>query len=147
VAANQPVAAQTAPLCQNAATCQAPQAEFHEIDCVNKMPYTNVMVPVGTKFEMIDKSGDFKCSETGYVVDGKSVISCFGKELYTFDLKLTNSTCSGSNLVTGTGQCQQGYGYDAAQQCCAPVTNNESASTTVAVDLGPCPLPQPPLGG
>ncbi len=128
------------PLCKSPTACTAPTAEQNKVDCVNKMPYTNVVVPPGTTFEVLDKSGDFKCSDSGISVNGKSVIACYGKELYSFDVKLTNSACGGAALVTGTGQCEQGYGYDAAQKCCAPVSGDSAGSTTVKVDLGACPL-------
>jgi hypothetical protein len=108
---------------------------------VNKIPYTNVLVEPGTSFEVLDKSGDFTCNDSRTVVDGKTVISCFGRELYRFDLKLTNTACGGSNLQTGTGQCQDGYGFDAAQQCCAPVGGDAPGSIVVSVELGACPLP------
>jgi hypothetical protein len=141
--ANQPAAAAPAvALCQNPTTCQAPDVVLHQIDCANKIPYTNVLVPAGTKFEVLDKSGDFTCKDSGKVVDGKTVLICYGKELYSFNLKLTNSACGGAALTTGTGQCQQGYGYDAAQKCCAPVAGDQAGSTTVQVDLGACPLPR-----
>ncbi len=133
--------AAAAPLCQAATSCQAPTAEQAQIDCVKKIPYTNVSVPVGTTFEVLDKSGDFTCIDTGTVVNGKEVLTCHGKELYSFDLKLTSAACGGAALVTGGGQCQEGYGYDAAQQCCAPLTGGSSGSTTITVVLGACPLP------
>lgn len=139
----QPVAVvQTAPICQTANACQATTAEQHQIDCVNKIPYTNVLVQPGTAFEVLDKTGDFTCNDSGRVVDGKQVISCFGKELYRFDLKLTNTACSAANLQTGTGQCQDGYGFDSTQQCCAPVSADSGGSVVVSVELGACPLPQ-----
>jgi len=142
-AAAQPVAmVQLAPICQGATACQAPTAEQYEIDCVNKIPYTNVLVESGTTFEVLDKSGDFKCSDSGNVVDGKTVLTCFGRQLYRFDLKLTNTSCGGAALQAGTGQCEQGYGYDAAQQCCAPTGGDGGNSTTIQVDLGGCPLPR-----
>lgn len=141
--AAQPVAAvQMAPICQSGSACQVPTAEQHEIDCVNKIPYTNVLVEPGTAFEVLDKSGDFTCKDSGLVVDGKTVISCYGKELYKFDLKLTNTACSGGALQSGTGQCQEGYGFDAAQNCCAPVGGDSADSVVVSVELGGCPLPQ-----
>ncbi len=141
--ANQPAAAAPAvPLCKAATTCQAPVAELHKIDCANKVPYTNVLVPAGTNFEVVDKSGNFTCNDSGNVVDGKTVLTCYGTQLQTFDLKLTNGACGGAALTTGTGQCQQGYGYDAAQNCCAPTGGDQAGSTTVHVDLGGCPLPR-----
>ena len=142
-AVGQPVAAvQFAPVCQSGTACQVPTAEQNQIGCVNKMPYTNVLVEPGTSFEVLDKSGEFTCNDSGAIVDGKSVISCFGKELYRFDLKLTNTACGGTSLQTGTGQCQDGYGFDAGQQCCAPVGGDSAGSTVVSVELGACPLPQ-----
>jgi len=141
-AVGQPVAAvEFAPLCQGATSCQVPTAEQHEIECVNKMPYTNVLVEPGTAFEVLDKSGDFTCNDSGTVVDGKTVLTCFGKELYAFDLKLSNVAC-GATLETGTGKCQEGYGFDAAQQCCAPAGADAPGSVVVSVELGACPLPR-----
>jgi hypothetical protein len=137
----QPVAAvELAPLCQGGGACQVPTAEQYQIGCVKKVPYTNVVVEPGTSFEVLDKSGDFTCNDSGAVVNGKQVLSCYGKELFDFDLKLTNTACGGGNLQAGTGQCQEGYGFDAAQQCCAPL-GGESGSVVVRVELGPCPLP------
>ena len=131
-----------APVCQGSASCVAPVAEQHQVDCVKKVPYTNVSVPPGTTFEVLDKSGNFNCADSGMVVNGKEVLTCHGTQLLSFDLKLTNTSCGGGTLQTGTNQCQQGYGYDAAQNCCAPVTGDSGGSTTVRVDLGACPLPQ-----
>ncbi|MFH1186066.1 MAG: hypothetical protein V1755_13670 [Chloroflexota bacterium] len=141
-AVGQPVAAvELAPLCQGGTACQAPSAEQNEIECVNKIPYTNVLVEPGTAFEVLDKTGDFTCNDSGTVVDGKSVLTCYGRELYAFDLKLTNTACGGAGLQAGTGRCQEGYGYDTAQQCCAPVGGDAPGSVVVRVELGACPLP------
>jgi hypothetical protein len=111
---------------------------------VKKIPYTNIVVDPGTTFEVLDKSGDFSCADSGQKTDaGRTILTCTGKELYAFDLKLTNPACSTSNLATGTGQCQEGYGFDAAQGCCAPITTDLTAgSVTIKVNLRACPLPQ-----
>jgi hypothetical protein len=146
-AANPPPAApQLAPICQTASACPALSPEQIEIGCVEKVPYTNVLVPPNTQFEVMDKSGDFKCSDSGTTVDGQTVLTCYGKQLYSFDLRLTGGACGGS-LSANTDQCQEGYGYDSSQQCCAPLQAEGSGSTTVHVDLGACPLPRPSAGG
>jgi hypothetical protein len=143
VPANQPAAVvQTTPLCQNPTTCQAPAADLVKADCVNKIPYTNVLVAPGTAYEVQDKTGAFTCKDSGQVVNGKTVLTCYGTQLMAFDLKLTNSTCSRPNLQENTGQCQPGYGFDAAQQCCAPSAGDAPGSTSVRIELGGCPLPQ-----
>jgi len=137
---------QVAPICQTASACPALSPEQHEIGCVEKIPYTNILVPPNTQFEVMDKSGNFECSDSGTTVDGKTVLTCHGKQLYSFDLKLTGAACSGS-VDANSDQCQAGYGYDSAQQCCAPLQAEAAGSTTVHVDLGACPLPRPSAGG
>ena len=132
-----------APVCQASNSCEALNAEQIQLDCVKKVPYTNVLVPPGSTFEVVDKTGAFICNDTGVVVNGKKVVICHGKELYTFDLKLTNPSCDSAALATGTGQCQEGYGFDPAQQCCSLITTGSTSSTTVKVQLAACPLPNP----
>ena len=140
-ASNPQATSSLAPVCQSATSCEAPIAVQYEIDCTKKIPYTNVVVPAGTTFEVVDKSGNFSCADSGQVVNGKDVIACHGTQLQSFDLKLTNPSCGGGTLDTGTGQCQDGFGFDAAQKCCAPLSAGAGGSTTVTVDLKACPLP------
>jgi len=139
-------AAQTfAPACQAATSCAAPDVQdtaANETYCVQKIPYQNISVPPGTTFESLDPKGELKCQDSGTVVDGKNVITCTSKELWTYELKLTNSACAANALATGTGQCQEGLGYDAAQNCCAPLTAGGAGSVTIKVNMGACPLPQ-----
>ena len=68
-----------------------------ETYCVNKIPYQNLMLEDGVTFEPQDPSGELKCNDSGTDVDGKNVITCTSKELWTYDLKLTNS--SGSTII------------------------------------------------
>ncbi len=146
VAPTQPLATvqSFAPACQAAASCAAPavtDTEAAETYCVEKIPYQNISVVPGTTFESLDTKGELKCQDSGTVVDGKNIITCTGKELWTYELKFTNSTCAAGALAVGTGQCQEGLGYDAAQNCCAPLTNGGSGSVTIKVNMGACPLP------
>ena len=110
--------------------------------CVEKIPYQNIAIAPGTTFESLDPTGEFKCQDSGTVVDGKNIITCTGKQLTAYQLKFTNSSCGASALATGTGQCQEGQGYDAAQNCCAPLTDTSAGSVTIKVNMGACPLPQ-----
>lgn len=132
-----------APACQAATSCAAPAVEEMDTEvtktyCVKKIPYQNILVAPGTTFETLDPSGDFKCQDSGTLVDGKAVIACTGKNLWAYELKLINPACSASALTTGASQCQQGLGYDAAQNCCAPLTGGDSGSVTIKVNLGSC---------
>lgn len=144
----QSVPAQTfAPACQAATTCTAPaltDKPAFETYCVQKVPYQNIMAPAGTIFEPLPKSGDpeffpLVCADSGTVVGGLNVFSCRGAELWTYDLKVTNPACGGGSLQTGTSQCQAGQGYDAANNCCAPLTGGESGSVIIKVNMGACP--------
>ena len=140
----QPATAQVfAPACQTTTSCTAPAVAEVNIEpdktyCVKKIPYQNILIPPGITFEVLDTSGEFKCQDSGTVVDGKVVLTCTGKQLWAYELKLINSACNASTLVTGTGQCQEGLGYNAAQNCCAPLTSGDSGSVIIKVNLGAC---------
>jgi len=134
-----------APACQAAASCAAPDVKdtaTTDTFCVKKVPYQNISVMPGTTFESLDPKGELKCQDSGTVVDGKNVITCTSKELWTYELKFTNSACAANALTTGTGQCQDGLGYDAAQNCCAPLTAADTGSVTIKINMGGCPVPQ-----
>jgi hypothetical protein len=141
--AQEPAAVQTfASACQAAASCVAPaitDTVASETYCVDKVPYQNIKVPAGTSFESLDPNGELKCQDSGTVVDGKNVVTCTGKQLWAYELKFTNSACSANALTTGSGQCQDGLGYDAAQNCCAPLTTGDAGSVTIKVNMGACP--------
>ncbi len=134
-----------APACQVTA-CTAPAVTNkapEETYCVKKIPYVNVMAPAGTIFQPVPKSGDpapLVCTDSGTVVNGLTVFSCRGAELWSYELKVTNPACGGgSNLQANSPQCQPGLGYDAANNCCAPITANDAGSVTITVDMGACP--------
>lgn len=135
----QPTAQAFAPACQN--SCAAPDVKdtvASDTYCVEKIPYQNVSVPPGTTFEINDSTGRFKCQDSGAVVNGKNIITCTGAELIAYDLKLTNTACNAGSLAVGTGQCQEGLGFDAANNCCAPV-GTDNTSVTIKVNMGACP--------
>ncbi len=131
-----------APTCQNvSSSCTVPDVKdtvAAETTCVQKIPYQSIFVPEGTTFEVLDPT-NLTCIDNGGIVNGKHVIECHGKELWTTELKLTNVACGSNTLVTGTGQCQDGYGFDSTQNCCAPVTSDAGNSITIKVNMGGCP--------
>jgi hypothetical protein len=132
-----------APACQAATTCSAPEVESLDTEvkstyCVKKVPYQNILGPPGTIFQPIDPAGDFICQDSGTTVDGKTVLACRGKQLWAYQLKLSNPACNAGALVTGIGQCQEGFGYDTAQNCCAPLAGGDTGSVTIRVNLGAC---------
>ena len=143
--APEPTQPQYAPFCDAApAGCEAPTVEMLDNKyCVEKVPYAIMSVPAGTTYEPLDP--DLKCVDQMHS-DGSLRMTCSSisdKQLISYDLKVCNGSCSAPALQMGTGQCQEGYGYDAANQCCAaPSPASGDGCTTYRVDIGACPDPQ-----
>ena len=138
----EPTQPQYAPLCQAApAACDVPTVEMLDNKyCIDKVPYAIMAMPAGTTYESLDP--DMVCVDQMHS-DGNLRVTCHsvsGKQLWSYDLKLCNGNCTAPALQMGTGQCQEGYGYDAANQCCAaPAPAGSEGCTTYSVDLGACP--------
>ena len=130
------------PFCQAAPTgCEAPTVTMLDNKyCVEKKPFAIMSVPAGTTYEPLDP--DLICVEQMHS-DGNLRVTCHSdsdKELWSYDLKVCNSACSAPALQMGTGQCPDGYGYDAANMCCAqPSSGGEEGCTIYRVDIGACP--------
>lgn len=73
--------------------------------CVEKIPYQNISVDPGTTFEALDPKGELKCQDSGTVVDGKMVLTCTAKQLWTYDLKLTGSSGGSTTIKVNMGAC------------------------------------------
>lgn len=132
--------AQSAPLCASdplASACSAPVAEERDKFCVKKVPYTQIVMPVGTTFEPVDPL--LICVDEG-IRGGMQVITCRSPQInYSYDLKVCNSACSANSaLAVDTGQCSQGYGYSAANSCCWPVPTTDAGCALFKVDIGTC---------
>jgi len=129
-----------APACQAAAPCAAPAVTdtvAADRYCVEKIPYQNILVDQGVTFEALDPA-NLTCVDNGTMVDGKHVVECHGTPAWKTQVKFTNTACSSASLATGTGQCQDGLGYDAAQNCCAPLAASDAGSVTITVNMGTC---------
>lgn len=134
---------QYAPFCQAASTgCEAPTVTMLDNSyCVEKVPYAIMSVPAGTRYE--SNNLDFQCRDQMHS-DGTMRVTCHsvtGKQQWSYDLRLCNSACNVRPLQLGTGQCEQGYGYDPVKMCCAaPPPANSDGCTVYSVDLGACPV-------
>jgi hypothetical protein len=86
-----------------------PDTVASETYCVTKIPYQNLLLDPGITFESQDPSGELKCTDSGTQVDGKNVITCTGKELWTYELKLTDTANSSSTVIkVNIGACPAG---------------------------------------
>jgi len=141
----EPTEPQYAPFCVAApAGCEAPAVEMLDNKyCIEKVPYAIMSVPAGTTYESLDP--DLDCVDQLHG-DGSLRVTCHSvtsKQLWSYDLKVCNSACAAPALQVGTGQCPDGYGFDAASQCCAaPSPASGDGCTTYTVELGACADPQ-----
>ena len=96
---------QAAPAPQSDAAPDVQDTVASETYCVQKIPYQNISVDSGTTFEALDPKGELKCQDSGTVVDGKTVLTCTGKQLWTYDLKLTSSSGGSKTIKVNMGAC------------------------------------------
>jgi hypothetical protein len=101
-AVDQPVAAE--PAVEAAPPLVAADTAASETYCVNKIPYQNILLDEGVTFESLDTSGELQCKDSGTDVEGKNVITCTGKQLWTYELKLVNSSSS-AVIKVNMGAC------------------------------------------
>ena len=137
-----PVQPQFAPFCDAASSsgCQSPDVTMIDPKyCVDRVPYVIISVPPGTSYESLDP--DMQCVDQTHS-DGNLRVTCHslsGKDNWSYDLKLCNIACNPSSLEAGTGQCPEGYGYDAVKVCCAaPPPASADGCTIFQVDLTVC---------
>lgn len=141
----EPTQPQYAPFCEAAqAGCEAPTVTMLDNKyCIEKVPYAIMSVPAGTTYESLDP--DMDCVDESHT-DGSLRITCHSvtsKQLWSYDIRVCNGACSAPALDMETGQCPEGYGYDAANTCCAaPSPSSGDGCTTFRVDIGACPDPQ-----
>jgi len=137
-----PVQPEFAPFCETSSSsgCQSPDVTMIDPKyCVEKVPYVIISVPPGTSYEALD--ADMECVDQMHS-DGNLRVTCHslsGKDDWTYDLKLCNVACNPPALEVGTGQCPEGYGYDAVKVCCAaPLPASADGCTIFQVDLTVC---------
>ena len=115
--------------------CELPEAEVRDEFCINKVPYILMVFPKGTSFDVEDEG--FTCTDEG-IRGGEQMVSCYGPQLYSFDLKVCNAACVPNGAVLEQGSCADGYGYDSSNDCCMRLPTTESNCKVIQVDLGAC---------
>ena len=140
-AAAAPAAPQYAPMCAAApAGCEPPVIEMGDNSfCNEKQVYAIMSAPGNTSYESTDPA--MKCVDQVHA-DGTLRITCWvpGDQLLAYDMKVCNTDCAAPALDMNSGQCQEGYGYDAANNCCAQASagGEEAGCTLYTVNIGTC---------
>lgn len=120
------------PICESGTACAAPVVEVRDRFCVEKVPYALLAAPGDSAYQALHP--DLKCTSQLHS-SGELLITCTGAALTSYDLQVCNGACAPPTPVND-GQCPQGYGYDAAAQCCIPPQS--PSCVTVRVDIGTC---------
>jgi hypothetical protein len=121
-----------------AAACKAgagfppPPVEQTDKVCRAKIPYTTVKIPEGATFTPIDPA--LKCNKEA-TRDGYTLISCTGKQLFSYDLKVCKPPpLSDADLA----QCPADATFDPLNACCAAVPPQDAGCTIFKVDIRAC---------
>jgi hypothetical protein len=120
-----------APACAAGVMIPSPAVRETNKACVRKVPYTAISIPEGAKFESL--SPDMSCAEES-TSGGKTIVSCTGKQLFSYNLKVCVTPVVSS---ADAGKCDQGSTFDSANQCCI-TTSPDAGCTTFKVDLRAC---------
>lgn len=126
------------PVCQvtdGSPVCELPEAEVRDKFCIKKVPYILMVFPRGTSFEVVDEG--FTCTDEG-IRGGEQMVSCYGPELYSFDLNVCNAACVPTGAVLEQGACEAGFGYDSTNDCCLRLPTTDSNCRIIRIDLGAC---------
>jgi hypothetical protein len=100
--------------------------------CVEKKPYTAVSIPQGASFESLSPA--MSCIEET-TSNGRAVISCTGRQLYSYPLKVCSPL---PVLESASEKCGADFSYDPAGQCCRPAPAADTGCVVFKVDLKAC---------
>lgn len=100
--------------------------------CVEKKPYTAISIPENATFVPLNPRLSCRNESTK---NGKTIISCTGQQLFSYDLKVCVSPVVSS---AGSGKCAQGDTFNAANQCCLITPPDGAGCTVFKVDLRAC---------
>jgi hypothetical protein len=121
-----------APACAAGIAVPTPVVKETNKACVKKIPYTALSIPEGAKYESLNP--EFTCAiET--TNNGKSIISCTGRQSFSFKLKVCVPPVVSS---ADSGKCAQGSTFDSSNQCCLVTPPEEAGCSIVKVDLRAC---------
>jgi serine/threonine-protein kinase len=128
----EPAAVSFAPACAAGVTIPTPVVGETNKACVRKVPYTSISIPEGATFEPLNP--DFSCAEES-TSNGKTIISCTGQQLFSFNLKVCVPPVVSS---ADAGKCDPNSTFDSANQCCVVTPPDGAGCTIFKVDLRGC---------
>lgn len=121
-----------APACAANITIPTPAVKETNKDCTAKRPYTTISIPEDATFESLDPK--MICTKAT-TANGKTLISCGGEQLTSYDLKVCQPPIVDS---ANAGSCDQGSTFDTANQCCITTPPDGAGCTIFQVDMKAC---------
>jgi hypothetical protein len=121
-----------APACAEGIVIPTPSVKETNKVGVEKKPYTAISIPEGATFTPLNEA--LSCVEER-TSDGKTIISCTGQMLYSYDLKVCVPPVIDS---ADAGKCDQGSTFDSANQCCIPTPSDGAGCSVFKVNIGAC---------
>ncbi len=122
-----------APACAAGVTIPVPVIQDIDKVCVRKVPYTSISIPQGATFESLDPG--FSCL-VEVTRSGRTVLSCTGKQLLSFGLKVCQPAVISSE---DAGKCSTDATFDSANQCCMTPPREGAGCSISRVDIRGCP--------
>lgn len=121
-----------APACTAGQGYPLPPVRETDKVCITKIPYTALRIPEGATFTPLNPA--LKCTEEA-TRDGYTVISCTGKQLFSYDLKV----CKRPPLPEADlAKCSVDSTFDPANGCCAAAPPEDAGCTIFKVDIRAC---------
>ncbi len=124
------------PACTGSQTPGCSQPTFNTTDafCVDTNSYGLYTLSANTTFEVLTPG--FACISEEANSRGEPRISCTGPVDMEFQVSFCNSACS--NALETSNQCQAGFGLNAAEGCCAPISSASNGCVTETLILAAC---------
>ncbi|MEW6400390.1 MAG: serine/threonine-protein kinase [Chloroflexota bacterium] len=101
--------------------------------CSLKTPFTTISIPANSSF--VAQSPGLKCQQERVIGD-RILISCTGRELMTYDLKLCFPPPYTPSVHVG--KCAESDIYNEANQCCYPAPPLDAGCMIFKVDMRAC---------
>jgi serine/threonine protein kinase len=121
-----------APACAAGVAIPTPVVKETNKVCVEKKPYTAISIPESATFESLNPKLSCVKEKTS---NGKTIISCGGPQLFSYDLKICIPPVVSS---VDSGKCDVGATFDSADQCCLITPPDGAGCTIFKVDLRAC---------
>lgn len=121
-----------APACSASVLFPAPEVRQTNNVCIQKVPYSTIVIPEGAEFEALSPDAICRVESTG---DGKQILSCRGPDFLVFDIKV----CQKPPLTQADlAQCAPDLTFNPENSCCVAVPPQDAGCVVFQAKLKGC---------